>query len=92
LLQQERITLIQYLEWLPNGYISNKTKLINELKAIAQATVNPEEEEMPDQQALEREAQFFDSLPFEIRQQLQQMPPEQMEVEIQRMMTGAPIQ
>lgn len=92
LLQQERITLIQYLEWLPNGYISNKTKLINEVKAIAQATVNPEESEMPDQQALEQEAQFFDSLPFEIQQQLQQMPPEQMETEIQRMMTGAPIQ
>jgi hypothetical protein len=46
----------------------------------------------PDNSQFEAEAQFFDSLPFEIRQQLQALPPEQMEAEIQRMMTGAPIQ
>ena len=94
LLRDGHITFIQFLERLPNGRIEKKQQLIDEQKAIAmnaQDPNNPVPTE-PDNSQFEVEAQFFDSLPFEIRQQLQALPPEQMEAEIQRMMTGAPIQ
>jgi hypothetical protein len=94
LLRDGHITFIQFLERLPNGRIERKQQLIDEQKAIAmnaQDPNNPVPAE-PDDSQFEAEAQFFDSLPFEVRQQLQALPPEQMEAEIQRMMTGAPIQ
>lgn len=90
LLQQDRITLIQYLERLPSGYISNKSKLIDEVKAIAQST--PDGTEVEPEQQYEQMAQFLEGLPDEVQTQLRQLTPEQMENEIQRMMTGAPIQ
>ena len=94
LLRDGHITFIQFLERLPNGRIEKKQQLIDELKAIAMSAQDPNNPvpTEPDNSQFEAEAQFFDSLPFEIRQQLQALPPEQMEAEIQRMMTGAPIQ
>lgn len=105
LLRDNRITFIQYLERMPNGRIEGKQKLIEELKAIAEFTptqgMQTEQQTasapsttqtpVPDQAQLEEEAMFFDSLPFDMQQQLQSMPPEEMEVEIQRMMTGSPV-
>jgi hypothetical protein len=94
LLREGHITFIQFLERLPNGRIEKKQQLIDELKAIAMNAPDPNNPvpTEPDNSQFEAEAQFFDSLPFKIRQQLQALPPEQMEAEIQRMMTGAPIQ
>ena len=106
LLQQNRITLIQYLERMPNGYISGIKKLIEEQKAIAMAAPMPSEGVQTDAQPqnggqppqgmpqaqLEAEAAFFDGLPPEVQQQLMMMPPEEMEMEIQAMMNGAPQQ
>jgi hypothetical protein len=106
LLQQNRITLIQYLERMPNGYISGIKKLIEEQKAIAMAAPMPSEGVQTDAQPqnggqppqgmpqaqLEAEAAFFDGLPPEVQQQLMSMPPEEMEMEIQAMMNGAPQQ
>lgn len=89
LLQSGHITFIQFLERLPNGRIEKKQQLIEEQKAIAE---NVPDEPPQDQDDYEEMAQFFDGLPHELQQQLQQLPPDQMEVEVQRMMTGAPIQ
>lgn len=89
LLQQDRITMIQYLERLPSGYITNKQKLIEEMKAIAEATSDGTEVSQEEQ--YEQMAQFLEGLPYEVQQQLRQMPPEQMEAELMSMMTGAPV-
>lgn len=103
LLAQNRITLIQYLERMPNGYISGVKKLIEEQKAIAMATPMPGEGSpapaqpqngggqgnVPPEQ-LEAEAAFFEGLPPEIQQQLLALPPEEMEIQVQQMMMGAP--
>lgn len=106
LLAQNRITLIQYLERMPNGYISGIKKLIEEQKAIAMAAEMPAEGVQTDAQPqnggqppqgmpqaqLEAEAAFFDGLPPEIQQQLMAMNPDEMEQQIQTMMMGAPQQ
>jgi len=48
LLLQDKITTIQYLERIPDGYIQDKSKLINELKMYEQpAKVKPEETNIP---------------------------------------------
>lgn len=103
LLAQNRITLIQYLERMPNGYISGLRKLIEEQKAIAMAPPMPAQgSPAPSQpqngggqgnvppEQLEAEAAFFEGLPPEIQQQLLALPPEEMEIQVQQMMTGAP--
>lgn len=41
LLMNKQITLLQYLERLPNGYITEKQKLIDEIKAAAGLTPSP---------------------------------------------------
>lgn len=92
LLMQKQITLIQYLERIPNGTIPNKQALIEELKAIAMAVPDPNEQPQgggliqgADYEAM---AQFYDSLPQNIQQQLNSLPPEQMEAQIMAMMQG----
>ena len=77
LLQSGHITFIQFLERLPNGRIERKQQLIEEQKAIAMSAQDPNNPvpTEPDNSQFEAEAQFFDSLPFEVRQQLQAMPP-----------------
>lgn len=79
LLMNERIDFIDYLERI-GDIIPKKQELINKLKEQAKVQ----------QQNYEQMAQFMESLLPEVQAQLQAMPPEQMEIEIQRMMQGAP--
>ena len=91
LLREQYITFGQYLERLPNGYLMDKQKLLDEWRAIAQNAPDMGENQSQEQgQDFEMEAAFFDGLPFEMQQQLQALPPEQMESEIRTMMQATP--
>ena len=89
-LKDQRITFIQALEMMPNGYINNKQKLIDELKAMADQmqseTDKTNDEEK--QKQFEMQAAFFDTLPAETQQYLQSLPDDQMEAELMQMMQG----
>lgn len=99
LLASDRITLIQYLERMPNGYISGIKKLIEEQKAIAMAEPDPTgegemqaggQQQAPGMDDMEQMATFFEGLPQELQQQLRSLQPEQMEGRIRAMMQGSP--
>lgn len=92
MLQNNRITFIQYLERLPNGFITNKQKLIDEVKAMA---LHEPQEALTDDtrasQGYEEMAMFMDNnLPQEVQQQLYQLPPEEMERQVQSLMNAQP--
>lgn len=84
LLNSEKITMIQYLERIPNGIISKKQELLEELKELEQQA------QMMEQQNAQYEqmAQFVESLPPEVQEQLKALPPEQMEATVMQMMGG----
>lgn len=83
LLNQGLIDVIDYLESMPDGYINNKQELIDRLKAkMEQAQAN----DIMKQQQYEQMAQFMESLPPEIQEQLKALPPEQMEMEVMKLM------
>jgi hypothetical protein len=85
LLDRDKITLIQWLERTMPGMIPKKQELIDELKAIAESTPDETEqaESSPQYEAM---AQFFESLPPDIQDKLQALPPEQMENQLMAMM------
>ena len=95
LLASGHITFGQYLERIPNGYIAERQKLLDEVKAIAMATPIPGEgpQEIaptPSMDELESMATFFEGLPQELQQQLRALPPEQMEAQVRQMMAPTP--
>jgi len=102
-LSENRITFIQFLESVNNGYFPDRQKFIKEEKAkaeyaakeqnIGEAPKSPDTAENTEQSTndtYELEAQFFDGLPEETQQQLQQLSPEEMERQIQMMMMAIP--
>lgn len=79
LLTNGLIDIIDYLERVPDGYINKRQELINKLEErmeMAQQQAMAQEQQT---QQYEQMAAFVESLPPEIQQQLQQMPPDQME-------------
>lgn len=80
LLNTDKLTFIQYLERVPNGIIPKKQELIDEIKA-----------QMQDQNLLYQSMeQFMLSLPPEVQQQLQSLPPEEMEMQLKQIMGQQP--
>lgn len=70
---------ILYLESIPDGYIKNKTEIIEELKK--------QQAMMENQNArFEQMAQYMESLPPEQQEQLKRLPPEQLEQALLQMM------
>lgn len=84
LLANNRITFLQYLERIPDGYITDKQGLIDYLKEqeaqqAMQANQNAQYEQM---------AQWLDGQPPEVQARIKSLPPQQMEQEVMRMMGG----
>jgi hypothetical protein len=78
LLNAERVTFLQYLQRLPNGIIPKKQELIDEIQG----------QDMDKQVLYELMARYVESLPPQVRAQLQSLPPEQMEMQIKQMVIG----
>ncbi len=78
LLQQERITFIQYLQRLPNGIVPKTQELIEEIQ----------QQDIDKQVLYELMARYFASLPPNVQGQLQSLSPEQMEAQIKQMIMG----
>jgi hypothetical protein len=75
LLNTEKINLLQYLKRVPNGVITDKQGLIDDIEAVDN-----------DKQILFMlMEQFMQSLPPEEQARLQSLPPEQMEQELKNM-------
>ena len=83
LLMNGQITLLQYLERIPDELITKKQELINDIKELQAG------QQEGQQQQYEQMAQFVESLPPEEQQRLQSLAPEEMEKEVLRMMGGA---
>lgn len=82
LLMNGQITLLQYLERIPDELITKKQELINDIKELQAG------QQEGQQQQYEQMAQFVESLPPEEQQRLQSLAPEEMEKEVLRMMGG----
>lgn len=92
LLSQEKITFIQYLERIPENYIPKRDELINEIKEqeeqaqmMAPEMAPPMEEEAP-QMDFEQMAQFVESLPEDVQQQIMSLPEGEQEQAIMGLM------
>lgn len=78
LLQNEKITFLQYLQRLPNGIIPKKQELIEEMQG-----------QDTDKQVLYKlMADYMQTLSPEVQAQLQGLPPDQMEVQLKQMIMG----
>lgn len=102
LLMNGHLDIVQYLERVPNGIIEKKQELIDNIKirmeqqAMMQQQPQPQPQPIeqpkpppPDNTAIfEQMAQFMKSLPMETQQQLQSLPPDQMEQMVLQMMQG----
>jgi len=76
LLNAERITFLQYLERVSDGLIPDLENLIDEVKG-----------QSLDQTILfEAMARYIEGLPPELREQLSALPPDEMELEVKRLM------
>jgi hypothetical protein len=84
LLKSQVMSVIQYLERYPDGYIPKKDELIKELQKQA--------EQMNGVQAnqFENMAKFMETLPPEQQAKLQALPPQEMEAELKNIITNAP--
>lgn len=77
-------TMIDYLEALPDGYISDKQALVDKLKErIDQQAVQQNEQ-------FEQMAQWLEQQPPEVQQQLMSLPEGEQEQAIMQMMNQAP--
>lgn len=84
MLEKGLIDVIDYLESLPDGYMSNKQELIDKLKAKMEQAA---QQDQMKQMQFEQMAQFMETLPQEIQEQLKALPPEQMEQQVMQMMS-----
>lgn len=84
LLQQDRIEFIDYLERIPNELIPKKAELLTKLKEQIQM----QQDMQAQQDQYEQMAQFLESLPPEQQERLKQLPPEELEQTIKKMMGG----
>lgn len=82
LLISGKITLLQYLERMPDDMIIKKQGLINDLKELQSGEIEAQ------QGQYEKMAQFVESLPKEEQERLQSLSPEEMEKEVLSMMGG----
>jgi hypothetical protein len=82
LLQNERITFMQYLERLPNGIINQKQELIEENRM----------QDTKQQFIYEQMARFMEGLPPQVQQMIQAMPPEEQESKMMELMMAPPEQ
>lgn len=80
LLQQDRITFLQYLDRIPSGMISQKQELVEEIKA----------QDKKQQFIFEQMARFLEQLPPAIQQMIQAVPPEEQEAQLMDMMMLSP--
>ena len=87
LLQNDKITFIQYLDRVPNGIIPKKQELLDELKEQMQmqeqmmAEQQMQEQQMQEQQPqdeYDQMAQFIATLPPDMQEQLMALPQEEM--------------
>lgn len=69
---------VQYVDRLPKGTIPKQQELLDDLQSA----------DMDKQVLWELMARFMDTLPPELRMQLEQLPPEQMEQQVKQMMLG----
>jgi len=76
MLEMQQITFLEWLEGLPEGWLSNKSEWIRKVKL--------KEEEQ--KQVENTEGQFMTSLPPEIQAILQQMEPEEAQATLQELM------
>jgi len=76
LLQQEKITFLQYLDRVPNGLIPKRQELIQEI----------EQEDTRQQFIYEIMARFLEQLPPEVQQQIMNLPEQEQEQQIMQMM------
>jgi hypothetical protein len=83
MLEKGLIDVIDYLESLPEGYMSNKQDLINRLKAKMEEAA---QQDQAKQLQYAQMAKFVDALPPEVQEQLKKLPPEQMEKQVMQMM------
>jgi hypothetical protein len=88
LLGAGKIELLDYLERLDDSDIKDRQGLINTIKATM-TNNNPNQNigntGNSDYEAM---AQFFDTLPIEIQNQLNSLPPDQMEMQVRKMMSN----
>lgn len=79
LLTSEKINFIQYLERIPANMIADKDNLIEEVKQAMGVQV--------DTQQMEILAQYMDTLPEEVQNELKKLPDAELEATLQEMMT-----
>jgi len=82
LLQNEKITFLQYLDRVPNGVIPKKQELVEEVKAM----------DAQQQFVGQMMGNFVQSMPPEVQQVIGQMAPEEAEPMVQQMMMLPPDQ
>lgn len=89
LLASDRISIVQYLERVPDGMIPKLQELIDEKKEEELQQQQQQQEKPPsadEEKLYEQMAQFMESLPEDVQAQLQALPPDQMEEAVIDMM------
>ena len=80
LLMNQQITFAQYLERLPNGIIPMKDKLLQEISS----------KDIDNEVMIKLLADFTEQLPPEVRAQIEQLQPEQMEQAVKELVLQQP--
>ena len=88
LLVSEKISFLQYLERLPENIINDKRGLIAELKQ--QMGLNEQQNEAQKQATYEQMAQYVETLPPEVQEQLKRLNDTEFEATVQQMMAQDP--
>lgn len=76
LLNSDRISFMQYLDRLPSGLIPKKQELIEDIKS----------NDMKQQFIFEQMARFLETQPPEVQQEIMNLPPDQQEQRLMKMM------
>lgn len=90
LLEMGAITVVDYLERLPEHQIPERDELVKELRA--RLGLQSAEEMANKEKQYEEMMAFIESLPPEMQEQLRSLPDEQLEMEVARLMQEAPQQ
>lgn len=100
LLSSGHIDILQYLKRLPDGILPKKQELIDELEQRIEQQKGMPGQSMPGDagsdggmnDTFESMAQFMESLPQDMQESLQSLPPDEMEKTLLEMMQGGGIQ
>lgn len=90
LLEMGAITVVDYLERIPEHQVPNRDELVKELKA-RMGLMNAEEQ-VQKEQTYEQMLAFIETLPPEIQEELRRLPDDQLEQAVSELMKQAPQQ